>query len=130
MRANARTTISLEHRLLQEIDDFIKEHPEYRNRSHLIKNAVHEFFRRRNAMRLSPEDIRVEATIAGDDAKTILTWIQSWGVPEDEAVRQIVRNYINEHLEKENEHIHKKKKTCGEAPEIPTVIAPEGKGKE
>lgn len=130
MRAHARTTISLEHRLLKDVDDFIKEHPEYRNRSYLIKSAIHEFFKNRNAMRLSPEEIQVSATIAGDDAKTILTWMQSWRVSEDEAVRKIVSNYINEHLERENEHILKKKKTIGEAPEVPTVIAPGSKGNE
>jgi Arc/MetJ-type ribon-helix-helix transcriptional regulator len=130
MRTHARTTISLEHKLLQEIDDYVKLNPEYKNRSHLIKSSMHEFFRKRNAAKIPTDEAQINATITGLDAKTIITWMKDWGIGEEEAVRKVVSNYIDEHLERVNQQLHKRKQTCGEAPEVSTVMAPEGKGKE
>lgn len=130
MRAHARTTISLEHRLLQEIDDFVKKHPEHRNRSQLIKAALHDFFRRKNVAKVPSDEVQISATITGIDAKTILTWMKDWGINEEEAVRKVVSHYIDEHLESVNKQLHKRKQTIGEAPEVPTVIAPAKEEKE
>jgi len=123
-KGNARTTISLEEKLLTEIDDFVREHPEYKNRSQLIKAAVHEFLRRKHVTHVTPDEVQITATITGIDAKTILTWRKDWGISEEEAVRWVVRHYIDEHIEDVNKRLHKRKQTIGEAPEIPTMLVP------
>lgn len=124
MRSHTRTTISIDTSLLGEVDEEVRTSPELRSRSHLISTAVREFLQRRRALEVPIDRVTIEARIIGLDAQTILQWTELdrlYGDPS-EAVRYIVHEYINQHIDDVNRRIHRRKSTCGEAVSVEPIL--------